>query len=170
MMFYDLSKAFDTVNIEILLEKLAAIGILGDNLHWLKSYLTDRSQYTDVNCHLSNRVTTKTGVPQGSVLGPILFLLYINRIKSLALKGVPYLYTYDIAILYSVNKYEELQVKMEDNLHLLTNWTASIKLSINHENTKTELIKTNILLDVRFENVKIDFIDNFKYLGLRTKI
>jgi hypothetical protein len=49
MMFYDLSKAFDPVNIEILLEKLAAIGILGDDLHWFRSYLTDRMQYTNVN-------------------------------------------------------------------------------------------------------------------------
>jgi hypothetical protein len=59
MMFYDLSKAFDTVNIEILLEKLAAIGKLGDDLHWFKIYLTDRTQYTDVNGPLSNSVTTK---------------------------------------------------------------------------------------------------------------
>jgi hypothetical protein len=55
---------------------------------------------------------------------------------------------------------------MEDDLQLLTNWTASIKLSIHYENTKAMLIKSNILLDVRFENVKIDFLDNFKYLDL----
>jgi hypothetical protein len=55
---------------------------------------------------------------------------------------------------------------MEDDLQFLTNWTASIKLSINHAKTKAMLIKNNILLDVRFENVKIDFVDNFKYLGL----
>jgi hypothetical protein len=79
---------------------------------------------------------------------------------------VPYLYADDIAILYSANKYEELKIKMEDDLQLLTNWTASIKLSISHEKTKAMLIKSNILLDVRFENVKIDFVDNFKYLGL----
>jgi hypothetical protein len=112
MMFYDPSKAFDSVNIEIL------------------------------------------------------FLLYINSIKSLALKGVPYLYADDIAILYSVDKYEQLKIKMEDDLQLLTTWTASIKLSINHAKTKAMLIKSNILLDVRFENVKKDFVDNFKYLGL----
>jgi hypothetical protein len=70
----------------------------------------------------------------------------------------------DIASLCSANKYEELKIKLEDDLQLLTNWTASIKLSINHEKTKAMLI--NILLDVRFENVKINFVDNFKYLGL----
>jgi ribonucleases P/MRP protein subunit RPP40 len=105
MMFYDLSKAFDTFNIEILLGKLAAIGIFDDDLHWFKSYLTNSTQYTDVNGHLSNRVTTKNGIRQGSVLRPLLFLLYINSIKSLSLKGVPYLYADDIAILYSANKY-----------------------------------------------------------------
>jgi hypothetical protein len=86
-----------------------------------------------VNGHLSNRVTTKNGVLQGSVLEPILFLLYINSFKSLALKGVPYLYAVDIAILYSANKYEELKIEMEDDLQLLTN-----------------LIKSNILLDIKF--------------------
>jgi hypothetical protein len=121
MMFYELSKAFDTVNIKILLEKLAAIGILEHDLHWFKSYLTDRTQYTDVNGHLSNRLTMKNGVTQGSVLGPKLVLLYINSIKSLALKDVPYLYADYIAILYSANKYEELKIKMEDDLQLLTN-------------------------------------------------
>jgi hypothetical protein len=60
---------------------------------------------------------------------------------------------------YSANKYEELKIKMEDDLQLLTNWTASLKLSKNHEKTKAMLIKSNILLDVRFENVKIDFLD-----------
>jgi hypothetical protein len=55
---------------------------------------------------------------------------------------------------------------MEEDLQLLTNWTASIKLSISHEKTKAMLIKSNILLDVRFKNVKIEFVDNFKYLGL----
>jgi hypothetical protein len=138
------------------LEKLAAIGILGDDLHWFKSYLTYRTQYTDVNGHLINRMTMKNGVTQGSFLGPKLILLYINSIKSFALKDVPYLYADFIAILYSANKYEELKIKMEDDLQLLTNWTASIKLSINLEMTKAMLIKSNILLDVWFENIKID--------------
>jgi hypothetical protein len=65
----------------------------------------------------------------------------------------------------SANKYEELKIKMEDDLQPLSNCTASIKLSINHEKTKAMLIKSNILVDVRFEYVKIDFVDNFKYLG-----
>jgi hypothetical protein len=60
--------------------------------------------------------------------------------------------------MYSAKKYKELK--------LLTTWTASIKLSINHEQTKAMLIKSNILLDERFENVKINFVGNFKYLGL----
>jgi hypothetical protein len=70
MKFYDLSQAFDSVNIEILLEKLAAIKILGNDLNWFKSYVSNCTQYTDMNCGLSNRVTRKNGVPQQIVLGP----------------------------------------------------------------------------------------------------
>jgi hypothetical protein len=142
----------------------------GSKVTFKLSSCTNHTQYTDVNDYLSNRLTTKNGLPQGSVLGPILFLLYINSIKSLALKGVPYLYADEIAILYSANKYEELKIKMEDDLQLLPNWTAIINISINHVKTKAMLIKSNILLDVRFENVKMDFknrkCNNFKYLGL----
>ena len=77
--FIDLKKAFDTVNTEILFNKLNEAGIRGNTLKWCKSYLTGRSQKTLVNGILSPSLPIICGVPQGSVLGPLLFLLYVKR-------------------------------------------------------------------------------------------
>ena len=80
--FIDLSKAFDTVNHKILIQKLHHYGIRGTSLLWFEDYLRNRQQFTKYNETLSNTGTIKCGVPQGSILGPLLFLLYINDISN----------------------------------------------------------------------------------------
>ena len=97
--FIDLKKAFDTVNHSILLAKLENYGIRGLINIWFKSYLTDHRQLIEIDNHISKEEKTLCGVPQGSVLGPLLFLLYINDIYKCSSEFTFYLFADDTSII-----------------------------------------------------------------------
>ena len=117
--FVDLRKAFDTVNHEILLSKLEHYGIRDSMLNWLRSYLTDRKQFVTINGNSSELLNNNCGVPQGSVLGPLLFLLYINDLPNISRVLNFYLFADDTNIYYESKSLIELERTINKELRKL---------------------------------------------------
>ena len=120
--FIDLKKPFDTVNHKILLQKLQHYGIHGDSLAWFKSYLSDRKQYVHINGIKSEITTITCGVPQGSVLGPLLFLIYINDLPNISNKLKFYLFADDTNIYLESDELVDLEKVMNKELGKLYEW------------------------------------------------
>ena len=129
--FVDLSKAFDTIDHEILLKKLERYGIRGVTNSLIKSYLSQRVQYTEVLGEKSDALTTQYGVPQGSVLGPLLFLLYINDISRLSELGVYVLFADDTNIFVEGTTAKEAYDKANELLKCLYKYMILNKLHVN---------------------------------------
>ena len=115
VLFLDLKKAFDTVDHEILLRKLQFYGV-GSRLKWFQSYLTDRKQRTYVNGSLSDYGSTVCGVPQGFILGPLLFLIYINDLPAGGPSSTPRLYANETCLTLTSHDPTDLQIKLNSDL------------------------------------------------------
>ena len=133
--FLDLQKAFDTVNHQILLDKLEHYGIRGTALTWFKAYLSNRSQYVSVNGYSSNQLNVTCGVPQGSVLGPLLFLIYINDLPNSSSKLSFYLFADDTNIYFESHSLSILQKVVNKELRNVRKWLDANKLALNIDKT-----------------------------------
>ena len=116
-LFLDFTKAFDTVNHAILLQKLENLGVRGILLNWFESYLSNRSQYVDHSGISSELKYIHCGVPQGSILGPLLFLLYINDLS--------YVYSLLFSLLFADDSNMFYQVKIR--MCWLIQWTQKLR-------------------------------------------
>ena len=135
--FVDLQKAFDTVSHEILIAKLDYYGIRGIANNWFSSYLKNHSQYVSILGFESNTKPTIHGVPQGSVLGPLLFLIYINDLHTV-IKSKVYHFADDTNLLNINSSPRKLHKHLNDDLKILYNWLLANKISLNCD--KTEII------------------------------
>ena len=129
--FIDLKKAFDTVNHTLLLKKLYHYGVRGIVNDWFSSYLDGRSQVTQIGEYTSEKVINPCGVPQGSVLGPLLFLVYINDIQNSSdLLGL-FLFADDTTLLYSHKSLQTLEKVVNSELKKVCEWLTVNRLSLN---------------------------------------
>ena len=141
-LFIDLSKAFDTVSHDILLAKLEFYGVRGVALEWFKSYLSCRSQFVQYNGYSSPSKFIKCGVPQGSILGALLFLLYINDLCDVS-KALDFiLFADDTNIFYSHKDQNYLMEIVNTELKKSSSWFQANKLSINIKKSNFILFKT----------------------------
>ena len=129
--FIDLSKAFDTINHDILLQKLYTYGIRGIPNLLIKNYLENRKQFVDYKNCQSNMNDITCGVPQGSILGPLLFLLYINDMSKISKLLYFILFADDTNILYSNRDIWQLMNIVNSELKNLSDWFKANKLSLN---------------------------------------
>ena len=129
--FLDLSKAFDTVDHSILLYKLEKYGIRGTPHRWLESYLIDRQQYTVIDDVVSSTKPITVGVPQGSILGPLLFLIYINDIHNACNDVIFKLFADDSNVFVNESNLKDLYNSANVASFKINNWFKSNKLTIN---------------------------------------
>ena len=171
MVVLDLQKAFDTVDHKIMLGKLRAIGMTENSVKWFDSYLTGRSQVVDIDGVLSGPKEITCGVPQGSILGPLLFLIYVNDMVD-AVKCKLLLYADDSALMVSHSDVNIIQERLSMELKAVNEWLIDNKLSLHLGKTESILFSTKRKL-VRHSELIIKCGDNLitpkseiKYLGL----
>ena len=129
--FVDLKKAFDTVNHSILITKLYKYGIRGNSLQWFKSYLANRQQFVHIHTSKSNTETVTCGVPQGSILGPLLFILYINDLSNVSDVLFPILFADDTSVYIEAEKESSVISILNEELQKINTWLKSNKLTLN---------------------------------------
>ena len=175
--FIDLKKAFDTVDHKILLHKLDHYGFRGVINKWFSSYLQGRTQTTQIASYISARNDITCGVPQGSVLGPLLFLIYINDIQECSEKLKFFLFADDTSILYADKNLRSLELIVNQELCKLYDWLTANKLTLNIKKSNFVIFspvqrkstyqpKIMIFDNEQNKNVALECKEFIKYLGI----
>ena len=166
--FLDLAKAFDSVDHRILLKKLDYYGIRGKALQLFESYLNSRSQYVKVNNVTSSCINILFGVPQGSILGPLLFLIFINDLPD-ATKLFVKLFADDTFLCTESEDFAALENEVNVELDKVFVWLASNKLTLNIDKCKFMIISNKREIpkfSVKLDGISLKSCEAYKYLGV----
>ena len=171
--FLDIKKAFDTIDHSILLEKLRYYGIMGGELDFFRSYLRNHKQCCNVSGQLSSVKHIKYGVPQGCILGPLLFILYMNDLPCCVENGYITMYADDTSLSNSVKTCEDIDEKVIQNMLKISDWLKANKLGLNVIKTEfmllgssQRILKFGSLIAIRVDNNLIRRTSFVKYLGV----
>ena len=175
VIFLDLAKAFDTIDHSILLNKLRLYGVHESAIKWFQSYLTGRKQRSEVNGILSDVSCITSGVPQGSILGPLLFLIFINDLPLCLKHSNARLYADDANLTTTAPNFKQAQTLANKDLESIKEWLLANKLSLNVTKTESILICSKYKSAQLTQPFKImlgstnnyDYIDNTKARGTK---
>ena len=167
--FIDLQKAFDTVDHDLLVEKLNVYGIRGVANKWLQNYLTNRKQYVVIDDRSSDLLDMTCGVPQYSVLGPIMFIVYINDICNVSDVVECVLFADDTNIFCSERNLTDLQLTLNRELGKIVVWFSVIKLSLNLSKTNYILFRNrsaDTYLNICVNTINVKKVQSSKCIGI----
>ena len=169
--FIDMKKAFDSVHHGILLQKLTALGLHKNFLKWVENYLMFRTQKTKTVQGLSGSRNISFGVPQGSVLGPLLFILFVNDIPEVIRYSKIAMYADDVVVYSSQRNHRLAVVGMQNDLNSIGTWCRNNCMTINETKTKVmwfasaNMRKTLPDLDLKINDKKLSEVKHYMYLG-----
>ena len=167
--FLDIKKCFDTIDHTILLNKLTKYGVLNGELQWFKSYLANRTIKVKYNNETSRPMQQTIGIPQGSVLGPILFIIFTNDLSSHT-NGAPLNMFADDALLYTIGKSKEIvQSSLQNSVDSVEEWYDGNKQTLNTEKSQAMLIRNrqqNETISITINDVTLRNVNSSPYLGV----
>ena len=172
MVFLDLTKAFDTLDHTLMLDKLSTLGFNQSSVQWFNAYLTDRTQSITADGAVSDPQPILFGIPQGSILGPLLFIIYINDLPSIIKHCNIQLYADDTLLYFSSSSIDKIESALAGDLESIINWLNKNYLFLNYTKTKVMLSGTRQRLGsvdsftIKASDTILARVYQFKYLGV----